>query len=164
MCEEKQIKRNKKKLSWRLVSFFLNAITFVYIYIYVYTFITRRDHERKLGYTAAYQHQCLVITVAEHGSIASFREWKKQKRSLDVRYDERIGNILYFTRTFFNICPLFCFHFFFLSFQQNHPRKIVFPSWIALNVPFLSLSNRVHGASVVKTSRLVTKALKHGDD
>lgn len=28
--------------------------------------------------------------------------------------------------------------------------------------PSLSLSNRVHGASIVKTSRLATKALKHG--
>lgn len=128
MCEEKQIKRNKKKLSWRLVSFFLNGRNYVcvYIYICVYTFITRRDHERKLGYTAAYQHQCLVITVAEHGSIASFREWKKQKRSLDVRYDERIGNILYFTRTFFNICPLFCFHFFFFIIRtESSPKNCI---------------------------------------
>lgn len=136
MCEEKQIKRNKKKLSWRLVSFFLNAITFVYIYIYVYTFITRRDHERKLGYTAAYQHQCLVITVAEHGSIASFREWKKQKRSLDVRYDERIGNILYFTRTFFNICPLFVFIFFFYHSNRIIPEKLYFRRESLWTFPF----------------------------
>lgn len=95
-------------------------------------------------------------------SIAFAREWKKkQKRSLDVRHDERIGSIL---STFFNIRSFFFSFFFFIIRTESSPKNCIpivnrFERSPSLS---LSLSNRVHGASIVKTSRLATKALKHG--
>lgn len=60
--------------------------------------------------------------------------------------------------------PFFFFHFFFIIRTESSPKNCIpivnrFERSPSL---FLSLSNRVHGASIVKTSRLATKALKHG--
>ena len=68
----------------------------------------------------------------------------------------------FITRTFFNIRSFF-FSFFFYHSNGIIPEKLYFHReslWTFS--PSLSLSNRVHGASIVKTSRLATKALKHG--
>lgn len=66
----------------------------------------------------------------------------------------------FITRTFFNIRSFF----FFIIRTESSPKNCIpivnrFERSPSL---FLSLSNRVHGASIVKTSRLATKALKHG--
>lgn len=66
----------------------------------------------------------------------------------------------FITRTFFNIRSFF----FFIIRTESSPKNCIpivnrFERSPSLS---LSLSNRVHGASIVKTSRLATKALKHG--
>lgn len=95
-------------------------------------------------------------------SIAFAREWKKkQKRSLDVRHDERIGSILSPEHSL-TFVPFF-FSFFFYYSNGIIPEKLYsHRESLWTFSPSLSLSNRVHGASIVKTSRLATKALKHG--
>lgn len=70
----------------------------------------------------------------------------------------------FITRTFFNIRSFFFSFFFFIIRTESSPKNCIpivnrFERSPSL---FLSLSNRVHGASIVKTSRLATKALKHG--
>lgn len=70
----------------------------------------------------------------------------------------------FITRTFFNIRSFFFSFFFFIIRTESSPKNCIpivnrFERSPSLS---LSLSNRVHGASIVKTSRLATKALKHG--
>ena len=82
---------------------------------------------------------------------------KKNKNARSMSATMR-GSAAFYIRSFF-----FSF-FFFIIRTESSPKNCIpivnrFERSPSL---FLSLSNRVHGASIVKTSRLATKALKHG--